>query len=162
MLLYVRVEDVETMISLVLFPPCSRTYIMCQTIFNSTYWRMSEPPLLLHPCAFKHIQQEKENNNTSPPKLSSLSSGLFPKEVPDNINTQQFCLGARFREKKKKKKKQPPLHPSQHVVLLLLVYSLFRPAHQSWIWLATLRCGMTSDRAGCPWIRINLWKWLDH
>lgn len=41
-----------------------------------------------------------------------------------------------------------PFYPSQHVVLLPQVYSLFRPGHKSWIWLATQRCGMTSDRSG--------------
>lgn len=42
-----------------------------------------------------------------PTKTSSLSSGLFPSEVPDYINTQQFCLGASFREKTNSLPSQP-------------------------------------------------------
>lgn len=51
-------------------------------------------------------------------------------------------LGAGFREK------ETPFHPSRLVVLLPLVYSLFRPGHKSWIWLAPWRCGITLDRDG--------------
>lgn len=82
--------------------------------------QFNEPPLI--PCTL-NIFKSKEK--THPTKMSSLSSGLCPTEVPDNINTQQFCLGAGFREK------ETPFHPSQHVVLLPLVYSLFRPGLKS-------------------------------
>lgn len=77
--------------------------------------------------------------------MSSSSSGLIPTEVPHNINTRQFCLLASFREKK-----QTPFHPSQHVVLLPLVYSPFRPGRESWIWLWD-----DFGQSWRPWIRIK-------
>lgn len=103
MLLYVQVKDVETMISLVLFPPFHhphRTYSCVSKQYLIVH--IDQFLLLLLPCTWLYIfNQEKQN----PIKMSSLSSGLFPTEVPDNINTQQFCLGASFRVKK------TPFHP---------------------------------------------------
>lgn len=47
-------------------------------------------------------------------------------------------------------KKQTPFHPSQHVLLLPLVYSPFRPGRKSWIWLRD-----DFGQSWRPWIRIK-------
>lgn len=139
MLLYVQAKEyMETMISLVLSTPPHWTYSrvshdIYQYILNS-FRRLR----FFSPAHHTYSTRKKKQ----PTKMSSLSSGLFPTEVPDNINTQQFCLGAGFREKKNSLPSQPTCGA------LPLVYSLFRPGHESWIWLATQRWGMTSDRAG--------------
>lgn len=156
-----RWRIVDTMISLVLFFPLFtisyRTQMCVKQQFISTYWPISAASTSsrLH---MKHIQQGWKTQPHHPTIMSSSSSGLIPTEVPHNINTQQFCLLASFREKR------TPFHPSQHVVLLPLVYSPFRPGRESWVQLATQRCGMTLGRAGAHVDQhqtegdSNLWK----
>lgn len=125
---------VEAMISLVVFFPLpdftmlTRPPVVCQTIFNKYIFTSFRSLHFFFFFPAHYTYSTKQNNNTSPPKFVFFffcPLGLFPTEVPDNINTQQFCHGASFREK------QLPSIPGQHVVLLPPVYSPFRPGHES-------------------------------
>lgn len=119
---------------------------MCQTIYQYILTNFST--FHFSPPAHKTYSTRRKKNthtHTHPTMMSSSSSGLIPTEVPHNINTRQFCLLASFREKK-----QTPFHPSQHVVLLPLVYSPFRPGRESWIWLWD-----DFGQSWRPWIRIK-------
>lgn len=137
------------MISLVLFFPtlprspdlqsCVKQYLIVHDE------QFQEPPRLLLPCTFYIFNKKKKQQQHMPTKFVIFV--LWPISCRGAWQHQHSTVlsWSKFQGKKQNK---TPFHPSQHVVLLPLVYSLFRPGHESWIWLATRRCGMTSDRAG--------------
>lgn len=140
MLLNAQVKDlVETMISL---------YAHLQSRvkhFIRTCWPVSAPtaptPAPLPPHS-KHNQQEggkkkekhtqKKENNNIPPKMSSLSSGLIPAEVPhENINTRLSRPGASFRGEREKKKRKENKN-NRNESLPANVWCFFTASLQSW------------------------------
>lgn len=131
----------ETIISLVLFFPILQSSVDLPLSVRQ-YWQISGASTSSSSLNIIHIQQEKKKTHPTKIVIFVLWPIFYRGAWQHQHSTVLFLSTFRGRAG------GTPFYPSQHVVLLPQVYSLFRPGHKSWIWLATQRCGMTSDRSG--------------